>query len=1019
MGKEKHQRMSTTRKVLLTTLCAVFIVFCLMIVLVVNVLLASSIKTAKSVDADHAKYITNSVRKSFEFVTGLLDFTQQTLASLDYPSDEAKATADKTLLAMIELSPNVYCAWFIFMEGIYYEDRRYTKDYIRSNGVLLEMEDYNSEEELGDMVISPWYHIPMTTGKPYFDYVGPYDYGVGGGLIYTGTISVPIMANDKTIGVCGVDIIYDGIFNMADIFEDEPVFTLMLMSQDMTILHATHYDNINKNLKDFTFEDFDILHSAMEQKIIYSDEIMSPFTNEKSLISLYPLEVEIGPETYLLYLYFGTPTSILYKDAYEIAWMIAAACLVCLIFIVVIIFVNTNNIVDPIRKLTETAQQISIGNLNIEFDAVASAEQSNDKNEIAVLQHALMKMVTTLKEYLSTVEKRVAERTRELMIVARQAEKAKENAEKANEAKSQFLAKMSHEIRTPMNAILGMSELLIPTSLDKRQLRCVEDIKISAMGLLNIINDILDLSKIQAGKLTLIPVHYDFNALIDNICSIVHYLAAEKNIEFKTVMQSTIPKCLYGDDMRLRQILLNILGNAVKFTNEGYVRFAIDVTEKNIKFSISDTGAGILAEDIPKLFESFTQFDTQRNRTKEGSGLGLSISKSLVEMMGGQITMESLYGQGTIFRIIIPKLLGDESLISLSGDSEHVIYAPDAKVLVVDDNAINLNVACGLLEQYEIKADTATSGREAIDLIREKQYDLVFMDHMMPEIDGVEATKILRRMGEEVPIVALTANVIEGVKDAFLTAGMNDFLAKPILKASLTQTLETWLPAGKIVKHTGHAGETALAGKLEVGADEVFWEKIEQISGLSVQIGLERVSGQRDVYKRSLKLMITEIEKSSQNMKDFLAADDMRNFSITAHGMKSSLANIGVPGLSGMALDIETAAIRMDPAFCALKLPFLLDGLDALRSGLVEVFSINKQSDGLIEIPPGLPPVFEKMTAAFEEMDFPTIDEAIKALDTLNPNDALIEEFDRIKDAVLMSDYDAAKEVMQKLLNSA
>jgi CheY-like chemotaxis protein/HPt (histidine-containing phosphotransfer) domain-containing protein len=471
--------------------------------------------------------------------------------------------------------------------------------------------------------------------------------------------------------------------------------------------------------------------------------------------------------------------------------------------------------------------------------------------------------------------------------------------------------------------------------------------------------------------------------------------------------------------MRLRQILLNILGNAIKFTSKGYVRFAVDVTEKNIKFSISDTGEGILAEDIPKLFEAFTQFDTQRNRTKEGSGLGLSISKSLVEMMGGQITMESLYGQGTIFRIIIPKILGDESLISFAGDNEHETYAPDAKVLVVDDNSINLNVACGLLQQYEIIADTAMSGREAIELIRQNQYDLVFMDHMMPEIDGVEATKILRRMGEDVPIIALTANVIEGVKDIFLTAGMNDFLAKPIIKVALTQILENWIPSEKIVKHTGLAGKTALTGKLEDDADEDFWKKIEQISSLTVETGLERVSGQRDVYRRSLKLMITEIEKSSKSMKEFLTADDMRNFSITVHGMKSSLANIGASGLSGMALELETAAIQMDTAFCALRLPYLLEGLNALKSGLTRAFPIKKQSGDLIEIPPGLPPVFEKMTTAFEEMNFPVIDEAIKELDAFNSNDVLVEEFDRIKNAVLMSDYEVAREVMQKLLNSA
>jgi HPt (histidine-containing phosphotransfer) domain-containing protein len=288
------------------------------------------------------------------------------------------------------------------------------------------------------------------------------------------------------------------------------------------------------------------------------------------------------------------------------------------------------------------------------------------------------------------------------------------------------------------------------------------------------------------------------------------------------------------------------------------------------------------------------------------------------------------------------------------------------------------------------------------------------MDQMMPQMDGIEATKIVREMGINVPIIALTANVVEGSQKMFLAAGMNDFLAKPIIKASLINLLETWIPAEKIVKLDNQKEEAVPEDEPEADASKVFWEKIEQIEGLSVQIGLGRVSGQQDVYEMSLKLMINEIENCNKNLNESLRADDMRNFAIIAHSMKSSLANIGANDLSALALKLETAADKNDRSFCALKLPTFMERLSALQSGLAKAFAKN-QNIGQIEIPPELPSIFEKMKTAFDEMNFSAIDGAIKNLDALNPNAALKEEIGRIKDAILMMDYDAAKEVMRKL----
>jgi len=594
----------------------------------------------------------------------------------------------------------------------------------------------------------------------------------------------------------------------------------------------------------------------------------------------------------------------------------------------------------------------------------------------------------------------------------RQLEIQKESAQAANEAKTQFLANISHEIRTPMNAVLGMSELLLQEKINKRQFRYVKDINMAAMSLLEIINDILDASKIRAGKLNLAPVHYDFNAMIGNVLSIAQFLIEEKGIEFKQNIPEELPVCLYGDDIRLRQIILNLLSNAIKFTKDGYVYLGINVTDVSIRFTVSDTGIGIQSEDISRLFENFEQVNTHKTRTSSGTGLGLPISKALVEMMNGEITVESEYGVGSSFHVDIPLILGDEALIRHEDDTDIIISAPDAEVLVVDDNKMNLTVACGMLQLFQITADTASSGFEAIKMIQKKHYDIVFMDRMMPEMDGTETTRKIREMGIDVTIIALTASTAAGSEDRMLEAGMNDYLAKPIIKKDLILMLKNWIPGEKFQK----ASDNKNISKEPMNEDHRdFWKKVEQIKGLSLSTGLERVDGQWALYQKSLKLMIIEIDKCNINLQKFLSSDDIRNFCIDVHGIKGSLATIGTMELADMAYNLEMAANKSDIGYCTANTPLFLKKLNKLKSKLKEAFSEIKETQDLITAPPELLHIFANLAKAFNKTDLMAVNDEIESLKKLALKGSLKEEAEKIINAVMVMDYDGALKIMNAL----
>ncbi|MBQ7260213.1 MAG: response regulator [Lachnospiraceae bacterium] len=507
------------------------------------------------------------------------------------------------------------------------------------------------------------------------------------------------------------------------------------------------------------------------------------------------------------------------------------------------------------------------------------------------------------------------------MTYNRKLSEAAQQANQANEAKSYFLSTMSHDIRTPMNAILGLNEMVLRDSRDDSIRMYSESIRTAGNTLLGIINDILDFSKIEAGKMELINVDYSFVSLLNDLVNMVQKKAEDKGLIFNLDIDRNIPATLNGDEIRIKQVIINILSNAVKYTGQGSVTFSAHARKLSdkpdsimLKISVADTGTGIKPEDLGRLFVAFERIEEKKNRNIEGTGLGMAITQRFLDMMGSHLEVESEYGRGSVFsfeleqKVVKWDPIGDFEEAYRRSITERTSYhekftAPDARVLVVDDTPVNLTVFVSLLKRTGLKIDTAESGDEAISLFIKNHYDVIFLDHMMPDKDGIETLKEMKAITNAqntlTPVICLTANAISGMREMYTNAGFDDYLTKPIDAERLETMLMQYLPDDKV---------TCVSGDDDIDEDEdqALPDFLYDIKEIDTDPGLN-YCGDGESYVDALMMYMGSAEKKAEEIEKYRAAGDIKNVTIKVHALKSASRSIGALELGEFAERLEKA----------------------------------------------------------------------------------------------------------------
>ncbi|RKM61504.1 response regulator [Butyrivibrio sp. CB08] len=598
-------------------------------------------------------------------------------------------------------------------------------------------------------------------------------------------------------------------------------------------------------------------------------------------------------------------------------------------------------------------------------------------------------------------------------------------AEEATRAKSSFLANMSHEIRTPINAVLGMNEMILRESMEPNVVEYAQNVRTAGNTLLGLINNILDFSKIEAGKLEIVPVEYDMSSVINDLVNVIQTKADSKDLKLKLDINENMPKLLFGDEVRIKQIITNILTNAVKYTESGSVTFGADFAKIDdepdqvyLDISVKDTGIGIKPEDMEKLFTEFERIEVERNRNIEGTGLGMNITMQLLQMMGSKLQVESTYGEGSKFFFRLKQKvtswdpLGDYEasyLDAMSGQKRYheKFTAPRAFILVVDDTETNLDVFKSLLKRTKMHIDTAGSGDEALKLSKENKYDMIFMDHMMPDKDGIQTFHELRadagNPNLDTPTLCLTANAISGAKEMYLAEGFDDYLTKPIDVDRLEEMLIQYLPAKKVVMAT----ESDIEEEEEKAVPLPEW--ILSCDGIDHEAGVKNCGGTED-FLNVLTGFFTSITTKSDEIEKYYKEGDIKNYTIKVHALKSSARIVGAAELSEQAKLLEAAGKDDNISYIDEKTGELLAHY---RSYLDILSPLSEGDEDLPEIPSDmLEDAYGGLMEFVSAQDFECVRMVMDSVKEYKLPSVDRERFDKIQALLSNMDWDGIKEIL-------
>ncbi|MCI5740014.1 MAG: ATP-binding protein [Lachnospiraceae bacterium] len=625
----------------------------------------------------------------------------------------------------------------------------------------------------------------------------------------------------------------------------------------------------------------------------------------------------------------------------------------------------------------------------------------------------------------------IRENRRTSLDMLKLVEMKKEEAEHMANVKSAFLANMSHEIRTPINAVLGMNELILREANQKDVLDYAYNIELAGKALLSIVNDILDISKIESGKTELVSGEYNVAASIYNFIEMSRARAEKKGILLKVDIAENLPSKMYGDEMRLKQIYTNILNNAIKYTEKGEITLTLtgeEIGDDKIftKATISDTGIGIREEDLDKIFDAFQRVDEEKNQKIEGTGLGMSITKQLVELMGGKIYVESEYGKGSTFHVELVQGIVDRTPIGridqaveqnreIEKHKRAVLLAPEAKLLVVDDNQMNLNVMKGLLKRTEMQVDLVLSGKEALEAVTKTSYDVILMDHMMPEMDGVEALHRLRKLKEnqnpQAKVIVLTANAAIGSREEYLKMGFDDYLSKPIEAMNLENMIKKYLP-----KELVHEIEEVVEETQNLEEIEFLEEKLRPF-GIHLKQGLIYVEGELEQYVDMVKLFLRQSEARKEKMRGFLKEGNTEEYTIEVHALKSNGKMIGSRKMSELAYEMEIQGRNGKLEYLRQNQAKLEEGWEELEQGL-RILMEEQQKTVMEETVETMTPEevqvrVERLRNAIEEMDVEVAQEELETLLCGEMEQSQKERFMQVRNCLEEFSYQEALEILE------